>query len=362
MHPLSAIDAIGPAWSHTRRLLWDNRSWRTLLKVGAVAFFAQFLGFNFNSSGSHLPHDQHFPAFSAILVSVILFAAFVGLLISLVFFYLGSRLQFVLFEIVLRSDTTVAPIWRRYGAATWRWMGLKFLFGLACLALCAPLFIPIVIGIIHAFDSNMQNGSIQNPGAFVMSILGFIGAILLIVIIMGVAFSLLHDFGLPSMALESTAMGETVSRIWRLVRNEPLQCLLYLVMRFVLNFVGVLCAEFILVFAALIALVPLGGLGVLNYFALHSAGTGGKVLMVLIWILLGAVFFVLFFAALIMLVGYILTFLQAYALYFLGRRYPLLGQYLAPFWPASHRIIPPPPAYEPPPTPPAPPAFDAPAV
>jgi len=360
MLPLSAIDAIGPAWSHTRRLLWDNRSWRTLLKIGAVAFFAQFLGFNFNSS-SHLPHDHQFPAFSAILVSVILFAAFVGLLISLAFFYLGSRLQFVLFEIVLRSDTTVAPIWRRYGAATWRWMGLKFLFGLGCAALCAPLLIPIVLGIIHAFDSNMQNGSLQNPGAFVMTILGFIGAIFLIIIIIGVVFSLLHDFGLPSMALESTPMGETASRIWRLVRAEPLQCLLYLIMRFVLNFAGTLCAEFILVFASLIALVPLGGLGVVDYFVLHNAGIGGKVLMVLIWVLLGALFFVLFFAALIMLVGYILTFLQAYALYFLGGRYPLLGQYLAPFWPASHRIIPPP-AYEPPPVPSAPPAFDAPAA
>jgi hypothetical protein len=133
-------------------------------------------------------------------------------------------------------------------------------------------------------------------------------------------------------------------------------------MRFVLNFVGVLCAEFILVFATLIALIPLGGLSVLDYFVLHNAGTGGKVLMVLVWILLGAVFLVLFFIALIMLVGYILTFLQAYALYFLAGRYPLIGQYLAPYWPATHLPVPPPPAYEPPPTPPAPPAFEPPTA
>ena len=64
MLPLSAIDAIGPAWSHTSRLLWRPRSWRLLLKIGAVAVFAQLGGANFNSGsiphrlGSHIPHGD----------------------------------------------------------------------------------------------------------------------------------------------------------------------------------------------------------------------------------------------------------------------------------------------------------------
>ena len=136
MLPLSAIDAIGPAWSHTRRLLWDKRDWRLLLKIGAVAVFAQLGGANFNSgsfpnslgNGTHTPSGIPHTAFIAAMVGVIVVVAIFALLFSLALFYLGSRLQFVLFEIVLRSDTTVAPIWRRYGAATWRWIGLKILF------------------------------------------------------------------------------------------------------------------------------------------------------------------------------------------------------------------------------------------
>jgi hypothetical protein len=50
MQPLSAIDAISPAWDHTRKLLLNPMRWQTLLKVGLVAAFAGTGSFNFNSS------------------------------------------------------------------------------------------------------------------------------------------------------------------------------------------------------------------------------------------------------------------------------------------------------------------------
>jgi hypothetical protein len=371
MLPLSAIDAIGPAWSHTRRLLWDKRSWRLMLKIGAVAVFAQLGGANFNSgsipnnlgSGTHNPGSLPHPAFLAAMVGVIIFVAIFALLFSLALFYLGSRLQFVLFEVVLRSDTTVAPIWRRYGAATWRWIGLKLLFFLACFAVCAPFLIPIVIAFVHGITASAQNGSIQNPAAFIGTILGFIAAIFFIALVIAVLYSLLHDFGLPSMALESTTMGETVRRVWNMFRAEPGQVLLYLVMRFVLGFVGSLCSNIILVIGILIACIPFGMVGVLDYFLFRNAGTGGHIIMILVWVLLGLLFLALLIVAAIILTGYVYTFIQAYALYFLGGRYPVLGQYLAPYWPQTHLPAPPPPAYQPPPSaPPASPAFNPPTA
>jgi len=45
---------------------------------------------------------------------------------------------------------------------------------------------------------------------------------------------------------------------------------------------------------------------------------------------------VLLALAAVMLFGYVFTFLQAYALYFLGGRYPLVGAYLDPFLPPPH--------------------------
>src|ERR1700742_4538572 len=110
MTPLSATDAIAPAWQHTRRLLLGPRNPRLFFKIAAVAFFAEMLGFNsLGGSPSHARHGA--PAISGLLIAAICLAAIAGLLIGLAFFYLSSRLQFTLFHVVLRSETTVAPVW-----------------------------------------------------------------------------------------------------------------------------------------------------------------------------------------------------------------------------------------------------------
>jgi len=375
MRPLSAIDAIGPAWNHTRRLLWDNRSWRTMLKIGVVAIFAGIGGIG-SGSGSfpnnmgdlgnmgNSGHTASWPAAAASImaaiaaVAVFFFIAF--FIVFVIMIYISSRLKFVLFEVVLRSDTTVGPIWRRYGAATWRWIGLRLILIAASLLCMAPVLLPAIVQFIHLLHNAGSQPS--NVGLLFATFFGFFAMAFLIAIVFGIINILLHDFALPSMALESTSIGENVSRVWRLLRAEPGQVALFLLMRFIFGYAGAWCASIVMAIGAVIAMVPFGLVGFLDYAILHSAGTAGKVVMVAIWVVLGLLFVALLFIASFILLGYLIAFIQAYALYFLGGRYPLLGKYLAPFWPATHMPIPPPPAYDPPPTPPAPPAFDPPAV
>jgi hypothetical protein len=333
MRPLSATDAIGPAWRHTSRLLVAPQNWRLALKICAVAFFAQAGGCNssFNSPARHMNGVS--PAFLAGVVAMALVIGIVALTIGLAFFYLSSRLQFVLFEVVLRSDTTLSPIWRRYGHATWHWMGLKIIYFLTALACTAPILIPIVIHFIHEMGPSFQGLTPVDPVAVFVAILEFISAIFFIVILIGVAYTLLYDFGLPSMALESTPMSVTVQRVWGLIRNEPGPVALYVLMRFLLSIAGSLAVDCILVTGAIIALIPLGGVGLIAWLSLRHAGFGGHVVMIAIWVVLGLVLLVLLALAAVMLFGYVFTFLQAYALYFLGGRYPLVGAYLDPFLP-----------------------------
>lgn len=339
MRPLSAVDAITPAWNHTRHLLIAPRNWRLLFKICAVAFFAN-MGGGFSSS---YPGRGHLPGLSpAIAASIFALALVIGsfaLLITLAFFYLGSRLQFVLFEIVLRRDTTVAPIWRRYGRATWYWMGLKLAFFALALLCIAPFLIPIILHLIHAFGSGASVEPQDFAGSF-LAILGLILVIFALVIVIGAGYTLLRDFGLPFMALEGTSLTETARRVFSLVRAEPGQTLLYLVMRVLLAFAGALIFEVALIFGLLIALIPLGGIGLVLWAALHHAGTGGHVLMIAGWVVLGIILFVLLVGAVIMALGYLHTFLQAYALYFLGGRYPQVGQYLEPLLPQPNYAYP----------------------
>jgi hypothetical protein len=340
MPPLSATDAISPAWQHTRRLLLGPRDPRLFFKIAAVAFFAEMLNSSF--SGSPPFHSGHgggaSPGVLAAIIGVVLVCAIVGLLIGLVFFYLSSRLQFTIFHIVLRSKTTVAPIWNRYGAATWRWMGLKILVFLAAFACLVPVLIPGVLYFISAV-SQQSHGDNSHIVSFIFTVFCFIAIILLFVLVLSVVTILLRDFGLPSMALEGTPLRETVRRVIALTRAEPGQVALYLLLRFCLTTAGALVAEVTIVVLALIVGAPLGGIGFGLWKELHQSGGAAFAGMIGGWVILAIMLLTVLAIGIISLFGYLFTFLQAYAIFFLSGRYPLMGQLLteppAPVIPAA---------------------------
>ncbi len=343
MPPLNAIDAISPAWIRTRNLLLRKPlNWRLLLKIGLVATFAQIGGCNANFNvpsnlGGH-PLGHTLPA--AALVTIALAAAVLVIIVGLAFFYISSRLQFVLFDIVLRRDTSVAPIWRRFGPLTWRWIGLKVLFLLVAVLCSTPLLLPILI---HFIKMVSKSGEPTNLGGFVGAILAFVAATFLFVIAYFAASTLLHDFGLPSIALENTTIVETFRRVWALLRAEPGSVLFFLLMRLLLASAATLAVYLVLAVATLILFIPLGLLAVLLFVSLHHAGPGGHLVMIAGWVVLGLILLAALFVAGVMLLGVAFTFLQAYALYFLAGRYPLLAGYLDPQGPAYVFTPPPPP-------------------
>src|SRR5579862_2335781 len=106
MLPLTATDAIAPAWQHTRRLLLGPRNPRLFFKIAAIAFFAEIANFSFSFSPPvHNHGGGHIPALTAAILGIIFACVAVGLVVGLVLFYLSSRLQFTIFHIVLRSET-----------------------------------------------------------------------------------------------------------------------------------------------------------------------------------------------------------------------------------------------------------------
>jgi hypothetical protein len=328
MQSLSATDAIAPAWQHTRRLLLGQRNPGLFFKIAAVAFFAEILNSSFSFSSPVRNHGGgHSPVFTAALLGIIFACVVVGLMVGLVFFYLSSRLQFTIFHIVLRSDTYVAPIWRRYGAATWRWMGLKLLFFLCALACVTPIFIPAILYFIHAI-SLQSHGDNSQIVSFVLAIATFIVTVILFAITIAIVTILLRDFAVPSMALEGTPLRETVRRVIALTRAEPGQVGLYVLLRVCLGIAGTFVSYMLLGVLALIVGAPLGGLGFGLWKELHLAGAGAHAGMIVGWIFLALALLAVLAVGAISLFGYLFTFLQAYAIFFLGGRYPLMGQLL----------------------------------
>ena len=107
MPPLSATDAIAPAWQHTRRLLLGPRNPRLFFKIAAVAFFAEVanISFSFSLAPPRITVAAICRRSPQRSLPSSLFASSSASSSERCFFYLSSRLQFTIFHIVLRSET-----------------------------------------------------------------------------------------------------------------------------------------------------------------------------------------------------------------------------------------------------------------
>ncbi len=336
LRPLSALEAIDPAWQHTRRFLLPPGGRKsTLFKLAAMAFFAEIGGCStsFNRSGDlarHLPTSV-----AAALTAFFLLVAVITFLLVLAFFYIGSRFQFVRFDAVLRSDRVIAPIWRRFGPLTWRWMGLKLLCLLAFFVALLPFLVPATRLLLNLIRNG--SGDADNLGALFASFLGVIAGFFVLTLVFGIAYTAVRDFALPSLALEGTSIVTALGRVWRLFRNEPGQLLLFLLMRFVIGLAWTMAAYVLLLVTGLLLCLPLGALSYLLW-RLHQGGAGAAALAIAGWIALGTLLAAYIAAAFITLFGALSAFVQAYVVYFLAGRYPLLGEILV------QSFTPPPPA------------------
>jgi hypothetical protein len=330
MRPLSATECISPALQRTRDVLWRPFRLGTFLKLAAVAFFAELGGgFNFNLPGRGGNLHGVAPAVQAFLVAFAVILGLGALIVGLALLYIGSRLQLVLIELVATRQRYVAPLWRKYGSPTWRWIGFKVLFFLLSVLLCLVLAVPLILYFVghHLGFGTIFSGSLFSALHLTQIIL-FIALALLILLIVSVAYALVRDLGLPFLALEDLTLSDTLGRLQALLATEPGEVALFLLLRLVLGIAFGIVAELAVVIILVISLLPVAIVGVILWAALHNAGPGGTAALIGCAIFCGLIFISWAMCVMIAILGSLLTFNQAYALYFLGGRYPMLGDLL----------------------------------
>jgi hypothetical protein len=94
--------------------------------------------------------------------------------------------------------------------------------------------------------------------------------------------------------------------------------------------VAAIAAEILIALILVVSLIPFALMGGVLWFALHNAGAVGTAALIASAIVGGLVLLFWMACATIGIVGTIFVFSQAYALYFLGGRYPLLDNVLEP--------------------------------
>lgn len=362
--PISAADAIAPAFNDTGRILFKPFRWGRWWRMGILALatgeLASGFSCNFNVP-AHIPQQtstgQQFlaaggrlpdvfnklgldPAMIATLITVLVLGFFV---LAFVHAYVSSVLRFVLFEAVAEERFALIEGWKRRHPQGLQFFLFLIVFGLMFLAGIAVLLgFPLVLS-IHA--------KAAGGAAPILAWLLAIPLLLVFVLVWMLVFVFTKDFAVPIMALEKISVAAAMRRVWSMVRSAPGSYAGYAGMKLVLAIAAAIGFSIVQVVVLLILLIPVVVVAVgvgLTAPAFYKDPTMLAALITCAVLLLFFMFYVL------AVIGSPVTvFFQSYAYEFFGSRY-------LPLWQVMHPAPPPPPP--PPPILPTAPEGTAPAM
>ena len=330
MQPLNAIDAIAPAFTRTHETLAHpfriGRAWKLCasqyLAVGGSMFIPYPLFFFFAARMA--------PAGNPFSRVILLVAGLFYTVLLLLLLYFGGRMELVAFEMLVTRAKFIAPMWRRYSARMWPWLGWKVVVGtIAALVVCGAAYVPLKHAMSEMAPMMVPMGPKPDPIAMqnmVKQIVRVESVFFALFFLLKIPSTLFNDFVLPFFVLEDISMATAIKRGLEVCAVDPLQIVLYIVMKPILFIVGCIMLE-IAVLICSIPFIIIGVIGVIiSSVALGHNNPIGIIAMVLAMI----AFYGFIFWVTIGAFGYLMTLLEAYGIYFLGGRYPLLGNMLEP--------------------------------
>jgi hypothetical protein len=160
---------------------------------------------------------------------------------------------------------------------------------------------------------------------------GFYAGYFLFMLIIGAVYlvgSIFANFLIPSLALENTGLREAFRRMTELIRREPGEFAIFVLLKTGLGIAAYIGATVLWEIAFLLCSLLLGIVVFFFGFLIHLAGVPTAVLTALGIVLAVAWYLFATIYSLMLAIGPAWTFLDAFALYFLGGRYPMLGDLL----------------------------------
>ncbi len=348
--PISAVDAISPAFEHARQQLtrpFRASQWAKLGLVGLLAGEMSSGGGGCNPGSFQMPthpnNSRHFlaalPTFDPMLyASLIAVLIITGFVLFVLFLYVNSVMRFVLFDSVITRECRVWQSWTRRqgpGRRLFVWQVLLALASIACLIILIgiPAGFAFVVGWLKAPKEHMI------PLILGGMVLFFL--FLLFVVVQLVVHVMTKDFVVPQMALEEIGAIEGWRRLWPQVNREKGGYAAYIGMKIVMAIgaaiiLGIVSAIVILLFA-----IPIGGLGAIAVIAGMTAGLTWNLYTITIAVVVGtiAIFALLYVISLISVPA--VVFFPAYSIYFFASRYPALDSLIHPAPPPVMPLPPP---------------------
>ena len=341
--PLTAADAIAPAFQHAKRqLLQPFRfgQWARLALVGLLAGEMGSAGgcnFHFNAPWPH--HTQkseqflgavwpsHLANHPAQLVGLILILTVVGMGFALLMIYVNSMMRFILFDSIVAKECHI-----RQGWAHRKQQGLRYFVWQIVFMLVSIAAFLILIGVPVAFAWML--GLFTHPSEHLLPLI--LGGILLfllfvvLVVVLAVVQVMTKDFVVPQMALEDLSAVEGWGRLWLWLKGEKIGYLGYIGMKIVLAIGVGIALGMIGVLVLLMLLIPAGGVGLIAVLAGKAAGLTWDFYTIALAVVVGCVLLAALLFAMALISVPAIVFFPAYSMYFLAARYTPLAMLLQP--------------------------------
>jgi hypothetical protein len=335
MRAISAPDAVSLAIQRTKEFLFRPFTWGTYLKLGLVAIITEGLGSNFNSSSHRNVPSGHGPTIHSPFdippgwVAAIVAAVLVGIVLSIVVFYLITRLRFAYFHCLIHNTKEIRPGWWIYRTQALRFFWLNLVVGLCFLLVVVLVAVPFAAGFWRLFQETHQGGHLD-VGLLLSLVLPLIPIVLLLALAAVLTDLVLRDCMLPHIALDDATAGEAWSQVWARIMAEKRQFLVYALLRVVLPIVAAIGLFMVLMIPGLMVA---GSVAAIE-FGIHSTfadATGASALVgTLLEVFFGVLAFGFALLAGICIGGPVSTGIREYALIFYGGRYKELGDTLYP--------------------------------
>ncbi len=350
--PISAIDAIGPAFQHTKEQLvrpFRAAEWAKLALVGFLAGELSSGGCNGGNfqiparpTGGHVSLGSALPSINpGLLAGLIALLIVAGLVFWILFVYVSSVMRFILFDSVVTKRCEIGRSWsRRHGD------GLRYFVWQILFTLAIGVGLTVLIGIPAAFAFFV--GWLQHARQHMLPLI--LGGMLLFFVIMGfillalVVHVFTKDFVVPQMALEKINAIEGWRRLLRMLNSEKSSYAGYIGMKIVMALGAAVVVGIVTLIVLLLFLIPVGGFGIVAVLVGKAAGLTWNLYTITLAIVVGCIVLAVLLYIISLISVPAIVFFPAYSIYFFAARYPLLDAYLHP----PLAVVPPSPPLPPP--------------
>lgn len=348
--PISAIDAISPAFHHTKQQLFQPfraGQWAKLALVGFLAGELTSGGCGNFQVPTHTGGSQRFAEFGLPSVDPALFAGLIALLIVLgmvfwiLFAYVNSVMRFILFDSVVARQCEIRRGWNRRQRPGLRYFLWQMVFFLAMgVGLAILIGIPAVLALAAGWFTQPK----QHMVPLILCGMVLFLLVMTFVVIWLVVHVLTKDFVIPQMALENVNAFEAWRRLLRKLNSEKGGYAGYIGMKIVMALGAAVVVGIITFIVLLILLIPVGGVGVVAVLLGKTAGLTWNLYTITLAVIAGCVVLALLLYVVALISVPAIVFFPAYSIYFFAGRYPALDALLHPVPPVPPQVplVPPP--------------------